>query len=176
MTFVALVGHGCGDILLHAAMTAIVSIWQANRGLLSLRQLRSYGLDHCETVHAQPDRYMEKLAVGPSVNPRAVSLNKPIASNIRAVAEAKGMSALLGCSVWLLQALLAYRADASSVRQYVCREVRRRCAYTLRLCCVHASGQVSFRLCSCFAFGGWRLASLEAQCVNARIFVLYFQY
>jgi len=37
-----------------------------------------------------PCMYMEKLAVGPTVNPRAVSLNKPISANIRAVAEAKG--------------------------------------------------------------------------------------
>ena len=42
---------------------------------------------HNCTLHC---RYMEKLAVGPTVNPRAVSLNKSIASNIRAVAEAKG--------------------------------------------------------------------------------------
>lgn len=33
---------------------------------------------------------MEKLCVGASVDPRVVSLNKPLLSNIRAVAEAKG--------------------------------------------------------------------------------------
>lgn len=30
------------------------------------------------------------LAVGPTVDARAVSLNKPLSANIRAVAEAKG--------------------------------------------------------------------------------------
>lgn len=30
------------------------------------------------------------MAVGPSIDPRAVSLNKPLSANIRAVAEAKG--------------------------------------------------------------------------------------
>lgn len=37
-----------------------------------------------------PCMYMEKMAVGPSVNPRAVSLNRSTRSNIQAVAEAQG--------------------------------------------------------------------------------------
>ena len=35
-----------------------------------------------------PCMYMEKLAVGPAVDPRAVGLNKSIAENLAAVAEA----------------------------------------------------------------------------------------
>ena len=70
------------------------------------------------------DRYMEKLAVGPTVNPRAVSLNKPIASNIRAVAEAKGEDPLRGLCCHAVSSAAVTWFDALGVHLNVCREAR----------------------------------------------------
>lgn len=53
-----------------------------------------------------PCMYMEKMAVGPIVNPRAVSLNKSIASNLRAVAEAQGTHPAPATSPPLMAGLL----------------------------------------------------------------------
>lgn len=50
------------------------------------------------TLGGRYGRYMEKLAVGPRVNPHMVSLLYPIERNLRAVAAA--LEKPLGC-VWL---------------------------------------------------------------------------
>lgn len=44
-----------------------------------------------------PCMYMEKLAVGPAVDPKAISLNKSIKENLEAVAKA--LSKPIGCVI-----------------------------------------------------------------------------
>ena len=66
---------------------------------------------------------MEKLAVGPTVNPRAVSLNKPIASNVRAVAEAKGEAALRAVHHATARSSVQYEQQLTYVAVH-CREAR----------------------------------------------------